>query len=224
MRSTPATAVPPAGSSPRSTDPGDAAVGRTRRDQRESSRRRLLDAVFDCLLELGYGGTTVSAITRRAGLSNGALFNHFATKEELMVAMAVDLGRRLWEQSRDTIAALEQPVDTPAVVDVVWDAMRDDRARVLLELYVAARTNAELRSVFRTLDPLFREASREITLAAYPELRGSESLADYSMFSLVLMHGAALHDICLGPQDHVAALKPLIAAAFDQLRPPPAPR
>ena len=191
----------------------------TRKEQALASRRRLLDAVFECLLELGYAGTTVTAITRRAGLSNGALFNHFATKEELMSAMAVDLGRRLWEQSLDTVAALEHPVDTNKVVDVVWDAMRDDRTQVLMELYVAARTNPELRATFSTLDPLFRAAARAITLAAYPDLDGNEDLADYSMLSLVMRHGAALHDHAFGPQAHIAALKPLIARAFDTLRP-----
>jgi AcrR family transcriptional regulator len=191
----------------------------TRKEQAEASRRRLLDAVFECLLESGYAGTTVTAITRRAGLSNGALFNHFATKEALMSAMAVDLGRRLWEQSVDAIATLEHPVDTATVVDLVWDAMRDDRTQVLMELYVAARTNPELRATFRELDPLFRAASRAITLAAFPELEGNDGLADYSMLSLVIMHGAALHDHALGPQAHIADLKPLIATAFDTLRP-----
>ena len=202
------------------TDPSAVGgAGTSRKARAEASRRRLLDAVFECLLEHGYAGTTVTAITRRAGLSNGALFNHFATKEELMSAMAVDLGRRLWEQGLETIAAIEQPADSAAVVDVVWDAMRDDRTKVLVELFVAARTNDELRETFRRLDPGFRAAARAITLAAYPELEGRDGLADYSMLSLVIMHGAALHDHALGEQAHVAALKPLIATAFDTLRP-----
>jgi AcrR family transcriptional regulator len=192
---------------------------RTRQAQAEASRRRLLDAVFECLLEDGFGGTTVTAITRRAGLSNGALFNHFSNKEELMRAMAIDLGRRLWEQSRDTIAALRHPVDTSTVVDIVWDAMRDDRTKVLMELYVASRTNPELRATFRELDPMFRSAARAITLAAYPELEEHDGLADYSMLSLVIMHGAALHDHALGTQPHIERLKPLVATAFDTLRP-----
>jgi AcrR family transcriptional regulator len=193
----------------------------TRKAQAEASRQRLLDAVFACLLEVGYAGTTITAITKRAGVSNGALFNHFATKEALLVAAATDLGRRLFEQSLDAIEAIGRPADTARIVDVIWDGMRDERTQVLFELYTAARTNPELRTAFTALESEFRAGTLAVTRAVYPERRDADGLELYSLFTLVLMQGAAMHDNALGPQPHITALKPLFVRALDDLLPTP---
>src|SRR5581483_10029359 len=65
-----------------------AAERRTQAQRRAASRARLLDAAVDCLAERGYGGTTLPEIVRRAELSNGALWRHFRSKNELLVAAA----------------------------------------------------------------------------------------------------------------------------------------
>jgi AcrR family transcriptional regulator len=195
----------------------------TRKAQAEASRQRLLDAVFDCLLEVGYAGTTITAITKRAGVSNGALFNHFATKEDLLVAAATDLGRRLFEQSLAAIAAIGRPADTAKIVDVIWEGMRDERTQVLFELYIAARTNPELRVAFIDLERELRAGTLAVTRAVYPERKDADGIALYSLFTLVLMQGAAMQDHALGPQAHIAALKPLFVQALDALLPEPAP-
>lgn len=176
--------------------------------------------MFACLLEVGYAGTTITAITKRAGVSNGALFNHFATKEALLVAAATDLGHRLFEQSLTAIDAIGRPADTAKLVDVIWDGMRDERTQVLFELYTASRTNAELRAAFTQLEQDFRLATLAVTRAVYPERRDADGIELYSLFTLVLMQGAAMHDNALGPQAHIAALKPLFVQALDALLPP----
>lgn len=197
------------------------ATKQTRRSQAEASRQRLLDATFLCLLEVGYAGTTITAITQRAGVSNGALFNYFPTKESLMVAAADDLGRRLFEQSVTAITAIGRPADTAKIVDVIWDLMRDERTKVLFDLYAAARTNTELRAALAVLEDAFRAGTLEVTKAVYPDLVDAEGIEQYSLFTLTLMQGAAIHDNALGPQPHIADLKPLFVRALDALMPTP---
>ena len=61
---------------------------RSQRERREETRGRLLAATQTSLVELGYAGATTTAICRRAGVSQGALFKHFASKGELLAATA----------------------------------------------------------------------------------------------------------------------------------------
>ena len=46
-----------------------------------------------------------AAITRRAGLSNGALFNHFATKEELFLAVSDRYWRRYFDNFAEVMSS-----------------------------------------------------------------------------------------------------------------------
>src|SRR6516165_9501060 len=52
------------------------------------ARTRLLDAAMQVIRAQGYAGTTVDDICGAAGLTKGAFFHHFESKEELAVAAA----------------------------------------------------------------------------------------------------------------------------------------
>jgi TetR/AcrR family transcriptional regulator, transcriptional repressor for nem operon len=52
------------------------------------ARTRLLDAAMQVVREQGYAATTVDDICQTAGLTKGAFFHHFKSKEDLAVAAA----------------------------------------------------------------------------------------------------------------------------------------
>ena len=52
------------------------------------ARTRLLDAAMKVIRAQGYSATTVDDICRAAGLTKGAFFHHFRSKEDLAVASA----------------------------------------------------------------------------------------------------------------------------------------
>src|SRR5690242_5910060 len=52
------------------------------------ARTRLLDAAMQVVRAQGYCATTVDGICRAAGLTKGAFFHHFKSKEDLAVAAA----------------------------------------------------------------------------------------------------------------------------------------
>jgi TetR/AcrR family transcriptional regulator, transcriptional repressor for nem operon len=58
------------------------------------SRTRLLDAAMQVIRARGYSGTTVDDICSAAGLTKGAFFHHFGSKEELAVAAAAHFSQR----------------------------------------------------------------------------------------------------------------------------------
>jgi TetR/AcrR family transcriptional repressor of nem operon len=63
----------------------------TKKDpDRGDARRRLLEAARDLIRAQGYGGTSVEMLCRAAGVTKGAFFHHFPSKEALGVAAACD--------------------------------------------------------------------------------------------------------------------------------------
>src|ERR1044072_3583624 len=62
---------------------------RTQQQRREETRRALLDAAVESLIEVGFARTTPLGVQRGADVSRGALLHHFPSKAELLVA-AVD--------------------------------------------------------------------------------------------------------------------------------------
>lgn len=56
--------------------------------QRPSARSKLIDAAHDLVKRQGYAATSVDEICAAAGVTKGAFFHHFASKEALGVAAA----------------------------------------------------------------------------------------------------------------------------------------
>lgn len=55
----------------------------------EEREQRILDAAADLFLHYGYDKTTVSDIARRAGVSKGAIYLHFDSKDALLEALII---------------------------------------------------------------------------------------------------------------------------------------
>ena len=140
---------------------------RTQAQRSERTRELLLTATIECLLELGYTGTTVQEVCRRAGLSRGAQQHHFATKAELMTQALEYLVRKLSDQVRDSVRDLADDPDRVAkAIDLLWDSYSGDLSTAALELWVAARTDPDLRATLLPMDRALGRATR----ALYREL------------------------------------------------------
>ena len=55
---------------------------------RVNAKQKLLDAALALIRERGFSATTVDALCERAGVTKGAFFHHFKSKDELGVAAA----------------------------------------------------------------------------------------------------------------------------------------
>lgn len=64
-----------------------------RREESERKRARILEAAQACLGERGYAGATVTEIARRAGVSNGLLYQFFTNKEALIARVLEEIVR-----------------------------------------------------------------------------------------------------------------------------------
>jgi len=78
------TKVPSAGGSGHPPSP------RIPRPKREAVRRRLLDAALAVFASRGFGNATLDEVAEAAGLTKGAIYSNFASKDDLFYAMMSD--------------------------------------------------------------------------------------------------------------------------------------
>jgi AcrR family transcriptional regulator len=58
--------------------------------RRDSRRRQILDAALACFSEDGFHQAGMAAIVQRSGLSHGAVYGYFASKDDIIEALAAD--------------------------------------------------------------------------------------------------------------------------------------
>jgi len=71
-------------------------IGKTsdaRKLHSEQRRARILEAARECFGELGFAGATVAEVARRAGVSNGLLYQFFRNKEHMLAVVLEDVVR-----------------------------------------------------------------------------------------------------------------------------------
>jgi AcrR family transcriptional regulator len=106
-------------------------------DERRAERReQILLAARRCFAEHGYEGATVTRLEQATGLSRGAIFNYFSSKEDLFIELAVEDSLRisdLWVSE-----GLEAVVKHVIELDPAW-------LGVYLELVRRVRTDSEFR-------------------------------------------------------------------------------
>ncbi|MDH7490531.1 MAG: TetR/AcrR family transcriptional regulator [Anaerolineae bacterium] len=56
----------------------------------EETRARILNAAADCFAQHGYEAASVAEICERAGVSKGAFYHHFPSKQDLFMALLND--------------------------------------------------------------------------------------------------------------------------------------
>ncbi|MGW4113556.1 TetR/AcrR family transcriptional regulator [Actinosynnema sp. NPDC004786] len=174
-----------------STDTGQREV-RRQADRSRETRRKLMQATVECLVEHGWAGTTTTVVAERAGVSRGAQLHHFRTRGELVAAAVEHLGAEsvldLKERARQVNGS------TIAVVELIADFYASDLFTAALELWVAARTDPELRTV---VVPLEARLGRETHRLAVELLGADETkpgVRESVQLTLDLVRGLALAD------------------------------
>ena len=66
---------------------GGRSARRSQVERRAATRRELLDAAEALIAERGFAQASLSAIADRAGVSKGAVYHHFQSKDDLLLAL-----------------------------------------------------------------------------------------------------------------------------------------
>lgn len=124
--------------------PGGAGAG-LRERQKAARERRILRAAEALFARRGYAGTAIEDVARRADLAVGTVYNYFASKAELALAL-------LRRETRGTLAAGEAaaasaPADPLRAVirllEVYVDLLARHERALLRELFAAALAEPE---------------------------------------------------------------------------------
>jgi AcrR family transcriptional regulator len=140
---------------------------RTQSERRAETRGRLLDATIESLIDVGYAGTTIRAVTERAGVSQGAQSHHFPHRVDLVASafehLAEQRSARYVEQARELKG--DRATRLRALLDMLWEDFSSPLFTVAAKLWVASADDEELRErlipVERRINTGMAEIARE---------------------------------------------------------------
>ena len=132
----------------------------------KATRKKLLESAARSLCEFGCRGTTTTVVAAGAGVSQGALYKHFGSKNKLMAATTEYLFSGLVDEFRNAFAAGYGEKDNLSLaLRELWAVFLRPELYAIVELYIAARTDEALRQalvpvLWRHRVTLFEEAKR----------------------------------------------------------------
>lgn len=169
---------------------------RTQAQRRAETRVALLEATVQCLVTHGYAKTTTGRIAALAKVSRGAQTLYFRTRDELVGAALAHLAE---QRAAAAHARFSQgPVSVEEALDVLWEECQGVMFDATLELWVASRTDPELRENLHRLE---RDVARTIARAAEAalgDIARRPGFVDDLIFALATVRGLALLRISNG--------------------------
>jgi AcrR family transcriptional regulator len=155
-------------------------------DERRAERReQILAGARRCFAEHGYEGATVARLEEAIGLSRGAIFNYFDSKEELFVELAVQDSQRISDVwVNEGIEALVRAVTE---LDPAW-------LGVNLELVRRVRTDPDFRERIERRQEPFAPVNRARLERAQREgeIRADLGPSEIGAFVNLVLNGLAL--------------------------------
>jgi AcrR family transcriptional regulator len=148
--------------------------------QAQETRRRILRAAVRCFARQGYHKTTIADLSQAIGLTSGAIFHHFATKDTLLEAVIEWLSRGIRVYADINQSA---PVGSLAVVEETIRVMcehfrRNPEATICLAALATelAGSNHPMEKRVKDVYELFIQ-SFSSTLANHPKVTNPRAAA-----------------------------------------------
>jgi AcrR family transcriptional regulator len=175
-------------------------VVRTRRPKRELVRRRLLDAALKVFAERGFDTSNLDQVAAAAGLSKGAIYSNFTSKDDLFYTMMTEQVLVRVESVRSALAArptdVHQPQDLRDVGGLLTEAFTEQREwrLVFLDFWRRAVRDDDVRARFIAHRRTMRDAIAAIVqqiLGGDPPV-GDFTIDDVVTVVLALSNGLAI--------------------------------
>jgi AcrR family transcriptional regulator len=183
--------------------PEAAAKRRTQAERRAASRAALLDAALGVLIEEGYASLTTRNVAERAGVSQGTQMHYFPTRARFLAEAVRHVAFKLAAEVREQeeLRGRSERRRLEELLDRVWDIHTGPVFQATMELWVAARTDPELRA---EMDEVQRDVTRMVgSLAAelFPELMVRPRAGEVLDLGMATMRGLAMLRFTSDPAD-----------------------
>ena len=182
------------------SSPNAPPVVRARRPKREVVRRRLLDAALEVFAEHGFDTANLDQVAAAAGLTKGAIYSNFTSKDDLFYAMMTDQVSVRMESIRTALAArtadAHKPQDLRDIGGLLTEAFTEQREwrLVFLDFWRRAVRDDDVRARFiahrRTVRDAIADSVRQI-LGGDPPV-GDFTVDDVVTVVLALSNGLAI--------------------------------
>jgi AcrR family transcriptional regulator len=178
----------------RAAAPPTARRRRTQAERRATTRAALLDAALQCLIEEGYANLTTRNVAERAGVSQGTQMHYFPTRARFLAEAVRHVAVKLFDELReqDQLHARSERRRLEALLEHVWEIHTGPVFQATMELWVAARTDPEIRGamaeVARDITRLIAQGGVEL----FPELMAKRRSGELLDMGLATMRGLAL--------------------------------
>lgn len=166
----------------------------TREDKRAANRGLILHAARDVFGRRGYHAATIEDIAEHAGLSNGAIYYNFNSKQDLFLAL---LDERIEERAHAVTASLGAGNTDAQARDVVRSLKANRTWRLLfLEFVTYAARNPTFAKKLRAQRAKMRSAlnaALERRLANQPAR--NVPVEDLALILIALVNGLAIEEL-----------------------------
>jgi AcrR family transcriptional regulator len=176
---------------------------RTQAERRAASRAALLDAAVAVLIEEGYANLTTRNVAERAGVSQGTQMHYFPTRARFLAEAVRHVAFKLAAEVReqDELRARSERRRLEELLDRVWEIHTGPVFQATVELWVAARTDPELRA---EMDEVQRDVTRMVGRVAaelLPDLMARPNAGEVLELGMAIMRGLAMLRFTGDPAD-----------------------
>ena len=164
---------------------------RTQAERRAVTRRALLDATLDVLAEVGYSSLTTAQVVARAGVTRGAQAHYFATKADLVVQALRHLTDRLIDEmvAQPLRSGADEQEQYLILLNRLWEINAGPASTALIELWVASRTDAELREHLGRFQREVQRSLHETTATVAPQFAARPDARNLMVTAVATIRG-----------------------------------
>jgi AcrR family transcriptional regulator len=170
-------------------------------EHKERRREQILEGARRCFARHGYEGATVACLEDEIGLSRGAIFNYFPSKDALFVELAIETSRRytdIWlnEGFRAVLGAIVE-------ADADWLAVQFEATR-------RVRTDTDFRQLVDEREQELAATRDERLGRLRPQVRDDVPIEAVAMLLVLVANGLALRQAMGDPPPDLDAIAKLV--------------
>jgi len=117
-------------------------------EYKEDARRRIIEAAMDVIAERGCDQMTIDDVAKKIGVTKGAVYWYFKSKEDLVAAVLKKFQSDIERTSFESF--YNRPIDEVFAQLFVRFSLTDDRQRaIFFEMFALAARNSDVRHATR---------------------------------------------------------------------------
>lgn len=187
----------------------------TRASAKDITHERIVSAASRAIRRSGYGGTGVADIMKEAGLTHGAFYAHFASRDVMLAEAANHAGAESIARARELVATLPAELSLEALIQsyLSQEHLKDIECGCPVAALVSEmpRQSAEVRRVATSrIKDMIDLVAGEVPAKSAADAR-EQGLATVAMMVGALVLARAVDDPALSEALRATALKFLTA-------------